>query len=166
MTLGIMFTGIAVSATLNEELNISVHLGSYSIHLTDNGDHTEGFSNKLFSVGYPINKFMPYIDGVLIGTAINSSGNRCALIGIEKNYIDFSKQLSFEGSYTYVGEFFFSAFEKCGDDGIYETIKRKIGIGFAPFIYHGLEYDISKYISLEAGIILPDIALFSIQYNF
>ena len=57
-------------------------------------------------------------------------------------------------------------FRNCGDGGIYKTFKKKTGVGFAPYLYHGLEYDISKNISLETGLLLPHIYVISLQLNF
>ena len=152
--------------TLNDDKSLSFHLGSYSKHIPEKSDQVENFENKLLSVEFKINDYFPLIDLLIVGTIINSSGNRCAMIGAQKTYFDLSNRLSFEGSYVYSGELFFKAFKKCGDDGVYRSIKKKTGLGFAPYIYHGLEYDLTEYISLDTGLLLPNILTMSLQYNF
>lgn len=152
------------SSGLNKDKEYSIHIGSYLKHLRENSPQVEDFDNKLFDIEYKIDK--NYADNIILGTIINSSGNRCMMIGIQKNYYDFSDRLSFEGTYIYSGEFFFDAFKQCGDGGVYKTLKEKSGIAFAPYIYHGLEYDISSNISLEGGVILPGLVLLNIQFHF
>ncbi len=88
------------------------------------------------------------------------------MMGAQKTYFDLYDGLSFEGYYIYCGEFFFGVFAECGDDGVYQTIKEQTGLGFAPFIYHGLQFDMTSYISLDVGLMLPSIMFVSLQYNF
>lgn len=87
-------------------------------------------------------------------------------MGVQKNWKHLGKKLTFEGVYAYAGEFFFSDFSHCGDDGVYAKIKKATGLGFAPYIYHGLEYDLNKNISIEGGFILPLILVATIQFHF
>jgi hypothetical protein len=49
---------------------------------------------------------------------------------------------------------------------MYKRIEELTGIGFAPYIYHGISYDITSIMSFEAGLILPGLAVASIQWKF
>ncbi len=40
------------------------------------------------------------------------------------------------------------------------------GVGFSPYIYHGLQYNFTDYFGVEGGIILPAIFVMSIQWSF
>jgi hypothetical protein len=63
-------------------------------------------------------------------------------------------------------EFFFDAFSHCGDSGTYRTAKKITGIGFSPYLYHGLQYNFTDYFGVEGGIIVPAIFVMSIQWSF
>ena len=161
-----MLAVYAEAKPVDKDKKISFHVGSYTQHLGANGDHVEGFDNNLFSIEYPINEYAPFFDNFVIGTLENSIGDRCFMMGAQKTYFDLYDGLSFEGYYIYCGEFFFGLFAECGDDGVYQTIKEQTGLGFAPFIYHGLQFDMTSYISLDVGLMLPSIMFVSLQYNF
>ena len=53
--------------------------------------------------------------------------------------------------YGYTGEFFFDAFEHCGDHGSYKDFKDATGIGFSPYIYHAIQYNFTDYFAVESG---------------
>ena len=72
----------------------------------------------------------------------------------------------FKGVYAYTGEFFFKAFRDCGDSGTYRTAKKITGVGFSPYIYHGLQYNFTDYFGVETGIIVPAIFVMSVQWSF
>jgi hypothetical protein len=120
---------------------------AYHIYAPKEGDN-QYFKNQLFA-----------------GTFINSESNRCILLGMGKNWVR-RNQWSFEGLYAYAGDFVFTPFEHCGDDGFYQDMKRATGIGFAPYIYHGVKYDVNSYVSVRSGILLPGIVVMSLQLRF
>lgn len=62
--------------------------------------------------------------------------------------------------------FFFDAFSHCGDSGTYRTAKKITGIGFSPYLYHGLQYNFTDYFGVEGGIIVPAIFVMSVQWSF
>jgi hypothetical protein len=75
--------------------------------------------------------------------------------------------MTFEGVYAYAGELLLDTFSECGDSpGLYNRIKGVTGIGFAPYLYHGIEFDLSQHASLEAGAILPGILVLTVQWHF
>ncbi|WP_201340839.1 hypothetical protein [Abyssogena phaseoliformis symbiont] len=84
----------------------------------------------------------------------------------KKNGITLIKDLHLKAFMLMLGSSFFSDFSHCGDDGVYAKIKKATGLGFAPYIYHGLEYDLNKNISIEGGFILPLILVATIQFHF
>ena len=141
-----------------------INTGSFLYHLYNPNDskYTEFFDNKFLSAGIRINN-SSYI---IAGSFLNSYGNRCALLGLEKNWHNFNNKLSFKGGYAYAGEFFFDSLDHCGDQGIYKRIKEVTGVGFAPYIYHGISYGINSIMSLEAGLILPGLAVATVQWKF
>lgn len=73
---------------------------------------------------------------------------------------------TFKGVYGYTGEFFFDAFEHCGDHGSYKDFKDATGIGFSPYIYHAIQYNFTDYFAVESGIIIPSVFVISIQWSF
>ena len=156
----------AQAEPLDNDKKISLHIGSYAKHSGGSGDYVEGFENNLFSIEYSITEDAPFFDHFVIGAVNNSLGDRCFMLGVQKTYFEIHERLSFEGYYVYTGEFFFGAFADCGDDGVYQSIKDETGLGFAPFIYHGLQFDMTRHISLDAGLMLPSILFVSLQYNF
>ncbi|MCV4626929.1 hypothetical protein OFC18_33160, partial [Escherichia coli] len=54
----------------------------------------------------------------------------------------------------------------CGDSGTYRTAKKITGIGFSPYLYHGLQYNFTDYFGVEGGIIVPAIFVMSVQWSF
>lgn len=155
---------IAADATMNKDLNYSLNTGSFIYHAYSPGQtYTQYFQNQFIAVEKKIDN--PIIDSIIAGTLLNSYGNRCALLGVQKNWSNLSDRMTFEGVYSYAGEFFFDAFSECGEMGIYHDIKKATGLGFAPYIYHGIEYDLHPNVSLEAGVILPGIIVFSLQWH-
>lgn len=88
------------------------------------------------------------------------------MVGFEKNWHKFNDKISFEGSYAYVGEFFIPQFSKCAEAGIYKNIKDRVGIGFAPYLYHGINYKITKDVSFKSGLLLPNIFISSLEWKF
>jgi hypothetical protein len=70
-----------------------------------------------------------------------------------------------KGVYAYTGEFFFDAFSHCGFRHL--PHRQKItGVGFSPYLYHGLQYNFTDYFGVEGGIIVPAIFVMSIQWSF
>lgn len=100
-----------------------------------------------------------------IGTAKNSFGDYMMMIGYRHIRHRFNDRIYFEGLYSYSGEFFFPIFSHVGDHGIYKDIKNITGLGFAPYLYHGLDFEITSYLTLEVGFILPFITIATLQVD-
>lgn len=96
----------------------------------------------------------------------NSFDDRCIALGVRRDWASLGNGWVFKGIYGYVGEFFFDAFEHCGDHGSYKDFKDATGIGFSPYIYHGLQYNFTDYFGIESGIILPAVFVISVQWSF
>ena len=120
-----------------DEINLySVNTGSWIYHLSNNhGQYTEGFDNQFASVERKFSEDSQY--SLLAGTMKNSFDDRCIALGVRRDWASLGNGWVFKGIYGYVGEFFFSAFEHCGDHGSYKDFKDATGIGFSPYIYHG-----------------------------
>lgn len=155
---------LSAPATAEALSRYSIHTGSFVFHLYDpTGHYTQYFQNDLFAVERRFGAGSDY--GLYAGTLINSRGNRCAMLGMEKVW-QRRGNWALEGIYVYTGEFFFDAFSHCGDAGVYRDHKKVTGIGYAPYIYHGVNYHLTPYLGLRAGIILPAIAALSVQLTF
>lgn len=156
------------SATLvqADEINLySVNTGSWIYHLSNNhGQYTEGFDNQFVSVERKFSEDSKY--SLLAGTMKNSFDDRCIALGVRRDWVSFGNGWVFKGIYGYVGEFFFDAFEHCGDHGSYKDFKDATGIGFSPYIYHGFQYNFTDYFGIETGIIIPTVFVVSIQWSF
>lgn len=141
----------------------SINTGSYVYHLLGNdGQYTERFANQFYSIE---RKFNDKSDkSFLVGTLKNSYGDRCLALGLRKNWIE-SNPFIFKGVYGYTGEFFFSSFSHCGDEGIYNSFKKITGVGFAPYIYHAVEYRFTDYFSVESGVIFPAVFVVSLHWD-
>jgi len=146
------------------ENKLSITTGTYVKHISPrNSEHSyEGFKNQYIDIRYQISPNSK----IVIGTLKNSQANRCLLLGLEHKWYDLGKRISFKGLYAYSGEFFFDAFDSCSNGGSYKDVKDKIGIGFVPYIYHGFEFELSKNISLDAGFLLPLVAVVGLRFNF
>jgi hypothetical protein len=143
----------------------SVNTGSFVYHLTGNhGQYNENFNNKFFSVERKFSTDSQY--SMIIGTMKNSFDDRCMAIGLRKDWMASQTGWTFKGVYGYTGEFFFKAFQHCGDSGTYATAKKLTGVGFSPYIYHAAQYNFTRYYSIESGIILPSIFVVSMQWSF
>ena len=167
--LWILLSGLLVVAMPSAqagELNLySMNTGSYVYHMTGNhGQYNEHFNNNFFSVERKFSLDSKY--SVLVGTMKNSFDDRCIALGVRRDWVSLGNGWVFKGIYGYVGEFFFSAFEHCGDHGSYKDFKDATGIGFSPYIYHGFQYNFTNYFGVESGIILPAVFVVSIQWSF
>lgn len=157
-------TAIGEDKTLNKDLDYSLNTGSFVFHAYAPREHfTQYLQNQFVAVEKRIDN--PLIDNIVVGTFLNSFDNRCALLGVQKNWIHYNNKLTFEGVYAYAGELVASGFSECGAKGSYHSTKQLTGIGFMPYIYHGLEYDLNAHASLEAGVILPGILVLSLQWH-
>ncbi|MDD9173674.1 MULTISPECIES: hypothetical protein [Aliivibrio] len=143
----------------------SVNTGSFLYHLVPyDPDSHQYFGNQYFSVERKFSADSDY--SFMLGTFLNSQANRCMLIGVRKDWYRVNSKLVIKGMYSYAGEFFIDAFEDCGDGGIYKTSKEKVGVAFAPYIYHAAQYNFTDYFGVEAGFILPGIIVMSMQWSF
>ena len=148
------------------EINLySINTGSFVYHMTGNhGQYNEKFNNDFFSAERKLSADSKY--SLLVGTMKNSFADRCLTLGVRRDWLNSQTGRTFKGIYAYTGEFFFDAFSHCGDDGAYRTAKKITGIGFSPYIYHGLQYNFTDYFGIESGIILPSIFVVSMQWSF
>ncbi|WP_413724620.1 hypothetical protein [Sodalis sp. RH16] len=161
----LMFLLSYFSQTFANDLDLySLDTASFAYHVyaPKEGDN-QYFKNQLFAIEKKVHNNSDYF--FLAGTFVNSESNRCVLLGMGKNWVRHNNW-SFEGLYAYAGEFVFKPFEHCGDDGFYHDVKRATGIGFAPYIYHGVKYDLNSYISVRSGLLLPGIVIMSLQFRF
>ena len=148
------------AAQLKKE-TFSITAGSFLQHIPNCEDCTQHFNNKFVAVLYRISPKT----SLTLGTLKNSFGDRCLAIGVKKDWYDITSRLTFTGGYAYIGEFFLGTFSHCGAEGVYKSGRKLTGIGFAPYIYHGLEYDINKFISIETGYVLPRLVVFTATYR-
>lgn len=143
----------------------SMNTGSFLYHaFPKNDDSNQYFDNRLFSIERKFSADSDY--SLVAGTFLNSQKNRCVLLGMRNDLYRFNDNLVIKGVYAYAGEFFISAFEHCGDDGFYETMREHTGVGFAPYIYHAAQYNFTDYWGVEAGLMLPGIVVMSMQWSF
>lgn len=143
---------------------ITLNTGSFIYHVIPTSkcsNYTQFFDNEYLSIGVKISK-KSYFS---FGTSLNSFGDRMAVIGFRTNLYTFNEKIHFEGFYAYAGEFFFKVFSHAGDQGAYHEFKEKTGIGFAPYIYHGIDINLNSFLTIEAGIILPVIPVVTLQID-
>ncbi|VUS30077.1 hypothetical protein SB6423_00613 [Klebsiella pasteurii] len=149
----------------NEMALYSVNTGSFVYHMTGNhGQYNEKFNNQFFSVERKLSADSKY--SALVGTMKNSFADRCLSLGARRDWYAGANGWTFKGVYAYTGEFIFKAFRDCGDSGTYRTAKKLTGVGFSPYIYHGLQYNFTDYFGVETGIIVPAIFVMSVQWSF
>jgi len=156
----------AQDPTLNGSNRYGVHGLSFVHHLLSSSDSTvEGLSNQLslFSMALPEEDFF---DDAIIGSLIHSGGKRCLVLGARKHWRHFSDRLTFNGVYAYVGDGPSDIFNDCGDNKVYKSIGDKTGVGFAPYLYHGFEYDLDRNLSLHTGFTLLNIFSANIEYSW
>ncbi|WP_312454817.1 hypothetical protein [Pseudescherichia sp.] len=143
---------------------ISFNTGSFVYHLLGNhGQYTEKFDNEFYSVEKRLPDHPDY--SLLVGTMRNSYGDRCLSLGVRKDWAE-KDNIVFKGIYGYTGEFFFNEFSKCGDEGIYHSFKNITGVGFAPYIYHAVQYNVTNHFGVESGIIFPSVFVVSLNWRF
>lgn len=146
-----------------KDMDFSLRTGAYVYHfLGNNGQYTEGFDNQFLTAGFGISESSE----ILVGTLKNSYGDRCVFLGLGKDWHKFNDKVVFEGIYSYVGEFFFDEFRDCGRKGVYRSFDQNLGVGFAPYIYHGIKYHLTSYLALEAGIVFPRLAVLTAVWKF
>lgn len=150
----------------SSEINLySINTGSFVYHLAGNhGQYNEKFNNQFFSGERKFSPDSKY--SVLAGTMKNSFDDRCMALGLRRDWMNRQTDWVFKGVYGYTGEFFIKAFSHCGDSGTYETAKKLTSVGFSPYIYHAVQYNITPSFSVESGIILPSIYVVSMQWSF
>nr|WP_158785348.1 hypothetical protein [Pantoea sp. BAV 3049] len=148
------------------EINLySINTGSFVYHLTGNqGQYNENFNNQFYSVERKFSENSKY--SALVGTLKNSFDDRCLSLALRRDWQSWDSGWFFKGIYGYTGEFFFDAFSHCGDRGSYHTFKKVTGVGFSPYLYHGVQYNFTRQVGVEAGIIFPTIFAASVQWSF
>lgn len=149
-----------------KELDLyAFHTGSFVYHMTGNrGQYTEGFDNQFFSVERKMSPDSKY--SLIAGTMKNSFDDRCLSLGVRRDWITSQAGWTFKGVYAYTGEFFFKTFSHCGDKGTYNTARDITGVGFSPYLYHGIEYNVTDHFAVESGFIIPLIFVVSVQWRF
>lgn len=85
----------------------------------------------------------------------NSFNDRCTALGVRRDWYHSGSGWTFKGVYGYTGEFFFDAFEHCGDHGSYKDFKDATGIGFSPYIYHAISITSPIISPLKAALLFP-----------
>ncbi|ALX97453.1 hypothetical protein AV650_28260 (plasmid) [Serratia fonticola] len=159
-----LFT-VAAECIAGETNLYSINTGSFVYHLqNNNGQYTENFDNKFLSVERRFPDDQRY--SLLAGTMKNSFNDRCIALGLRRDWMSNDSGWVFKGVYGYVGEFFFDAFSQCGNDGSYNKFKDATGIGFSPYIYHAVQYNLTSYFGIESGIIFPSIFAIGAQWSF
>jgi hypothetical protein len=154
-----------VTENVNSFSLFSMNTGSFLYHaVPKNEDSNQYFDNRLFSIERKFSADSEY--SAIAGVFLNSQKNRCALLGVRKDWYQFNERFVLKGVYAYAGELFIDAFEHCGDEGFYNTMKNHTGIGFAPYLYHGGQYNVTDYWGIEAGLMLPGILIMSMQWRF
>lgn len=143
----------------------SMNTGSFLFHIVPfDTEANQYFNNHYFSVERKFSKESDY--SLFAGTFLNSQNNRCILLGMRKDWYNVNNQLVIKGVYSYAGEFFFDAFEDCGDGGVYRTAKDRVGVAAVPYVYHAAQYNFNDHFGVEAGFILPFILVMSVQWSF
>lgn len=156
---------LILNASVASEVSLySVNTGSFVYHLIGNhGLYTEKFDNQFFSAERRLSENSPY--SFLAGTLKNSYGDRCIALGVRRDWV-IEDGWTFKGVYGYTGDFFFNTFSHCGDEGVYHSFKNATGVGFAPYIYHAVQYNFTNYFGIESGIIFPTVFVISVQWSF
>lgn len=161
-----LFAGVALSpVSADNDNQYSIIGASFTYHVYPPGKHEEYFSNRLIAVAR-YTDILPYVDRLMLGTLKNSSGNRCLMIGVGRDWKKLNEKAKVIGIYSYVGEFFADTFDECSDEGIYKDMDSVVGIGFAPYIYHGVNYNLIQQLSINGGLIFPGVVSFALEYSF
>lgn len=146
--------------------DISLYGVSWTKHLIySEPAKTERFENQLWMVGISIDEEKK--TKFLLGTLKNSYNKNCALVGLSKDWVEINQHFNFVGMYGYVGELP-GGFTHCGDDGIYRSFEKTLGVGFAPYIWHGIRYSpkSANYFAANVGIIFPGIIAAVLEFKF
>ena len=144
---------------------VSINTGSFLYHaVPKNEDSNQYFNNNYFSIERKLSADSD--TSWLVGTFMNSQDHRCILLGMREDWYRVSDDLVFKGVYAYGGEFFIDTFADCGNEGFYEEMKEITGVGFAPYLYHAFQYNVTDYFGVEAGLLLPGIVVMSMQWSF
>ncbi len=146
-----------------KDRDFSVYFLSWTKHINSD-NKTEGFKNYAFMAGVSIDDARKM--KLIFGSLKNSFDNRCTMIGISRDWVKLSNNFDFVGIYAYVGEIPFTRCEHCGDDGTYKSIKKHFNVGFAPYIWHGIRYRATNHLSINAGILFPNIVSASLELRF
>jgi hypothetical protein len=161
----LLFCLLPIKSYAQLDTFISINTGSFLFHLVPfDTESNQYFDNQYFSVERKFSKNSDY--SLIAGTFLNSQANRCFLLGVRKDWYQVNNRLVFKGIYSYAGEFFFDAFEDCGEGGVYRTSKENTGLAFVPYIYHAAQYNFNDHIGVEAGFMLPFILVMSVQWSF
>lgn len=156
---------ISASAIANPLELFSMNTGSFLYHaLPKNDDSNQYFDNRYFSIERKFHAESDY--SWLVGTFMNSQNHRCALLGMRSDWYRFNEKTVFKGVYAYAGEFFVEPFSDCGNEGFYNEMKDATGVGFAPYLYHAIQYNFTDYFGVEGGLLVPGIVVMSMQWSF
>ncbi len=154
-----------VILSANDDPQYSLLAASFTYHIYPPGQHTQYFDNELIALTRTVNQ-IEQIDRIVVGTLKNSSDNRCLMLGVGQDWQQINSKTKLVGLYAYVGEFFWHNFEECDDDGIYADLDNLLGLGFAPYIYHGIKYNFTPQSTINGGLILPGVLSFALEYSF
>ena len=146
----------------------SLYTGSFVKHIVNIDRPPEGyneyFGNKSFAFGMTIDEKKR--TSIMVGALYNSYKGRCGIVGIARDWKKINEKMDFVGIYAYVGELPGMAFSRnCGNDGSYGTMERLTGIGFVPYLYHGVRYNITPYLGINAGLVFPHVLVGTIEWR-
>lgn len=148
-----------------KDRDVSLYFGSFMRHSLKKSYHgTENFKNYAVMLGVSIDDEKK--TKVIAGTLLNSFNDRCAVLGIARDWIKLRDNLHFVGMYAYVGYAPFGGCQNCANKGAYEDIKKQFHIAAAPYIWHGLRYDVTNHFSVNAGILVPGFVSATMEWKF
>jgi hypothetical protein len=146
----------------------SIYTGSFVKHIVYIDRPPEGyneyFNNRSFAFGMTIDEKKR--TSIVVGALYNSYKGRCGTIGISRDWKKINDKMDFVGLYAYVGELPGLGFSRnCGNDGSYGTMERITGIGFVPYLYHGVRYNITPYLGVNMGLVFPHVFVSTIEWR-
>ncbi len=151
-----------------KDRDFSVYFGSFVRHslnpLDKSYQGTDGFKNYAVMVGVSIDDEKK--TKIIAGTLLNSFHDRCAVLGVARDWMKLRDDLHFVGIYAYAGYAPFGGCQNCANKGAYEDIKKQYHIAAAPYIWHGLRYDVTKRFSVNAGILVPGFLSATMEWRF
>ncbi len=148
------------SALSSKANKFSIQGISFIKHLFDDADkahYTENFNNRFIALGYRTGE-TTYISA---GTLLNSYGEECAIIGLNKTWYSFDKKVDIIGGYSYVGPIL-NAFSTCYN----ASHGANPFTGWRPFVFHGVSIKVVSELRLNIGYLLGGMGIVFFEYRF